>query len=641
MDGSFLIEVRGGRWGAEKRIGCCDIEETEHPQILSNLNKRKQRRLKQGQALPILSLEGRKEPTFRKGNELGVLESAPVGARSSPASSRGPRVARRRAPLARAAFLVGALLSAFALLHVCMRPQRSREAVKKSGVARRRLAEGGGRAGDNEDDEAVQALIEDCLSLAEDLARQSASESSPEGRGIEWVLPVLGSSQGAASNGGAGLSSSSWTAAPHPAPPGFSALGPPQLSSVPAIPLWRAWGTSRTAEEAALLSALDSGSWLDQIPLINPQLQSNSWLENIPSITPNLPPPQSQGTQGAPADAGWGPSLGEGFFPQTAPSSFPPFTSGGPPPLLDTSYYAAAPHPETHEAPQAAAPPTTLGGLAVAAEGPRAAVAEQAEGGTRSTSGGPETLRELLRRGLPQEPLIHPFVRLPTVHQASIPRTFNPDAPLYPAHKNLRLPSLLMAVHELYTLSTLTTRQVEELLNTLESIVYFSRKSVHFRFQKLFACSVASKVAFYVLTLDALVAGREILGGYMRFDLWFKDFARLFEVDFQYQATKLKFTLQATFYWKMIVRLRAAMKTYKKGVRPPANDIILYKRMIFCSSMSPPCFLKSDYEPWRHDDRTYREAAGDFPGESDDEFGVYEAVREKYNLEDEADWASP
>ncbi|KAL8452070.1 hypothetical protein Emed_001611 [Eimeria media] len=566
--------------------------------------------------------KGGEELSFKEDDESGAIESAPLGAGSFPTSFKGPRVTRRRAPLVRAALLVGILLSALTLIHVCMRPRRSRAAVKKAGVVRRRLAEGGGSAGDNEEDDFIQALIDDCLGLADDYGMQPTTDSSPKETG-HGGGPFTGwgpsSSQGAVTSEGAaaGPSSYSWTPASDYSPPGSSPSVHFEVSPDSSTASSHSWGKPPAADDAALLSALEPEAWLDQIPVLNPQLESGSWLQYIPSI--DLQPPHPQG-----AHAAWGPSLAEGIFPSTASSSFPPFISAGPPPVLDPSHAAAPTYPQMHETPQAAGPPTAPAELPRTSGGPRAGAAEQAEGEGPSTSGQQDSLKNLLQRTVPRGRLKHPFVQLPTVHPASIPRAFNPDAPLHPAHHNLSLPSLLVALHELYSLSTLTSRQVEEMLSTLESLVHFSKFTVRFNFTHLYASGVASRLSLYVLILDSVVAAREILGDHMQFKLWFDKFAKIFKPDFIYQATKAKFTHQATFYWKLVGRLRAALRIYKKGVRPPEKDIILYKRMIFCSSMSPPSFIHRDYEPWRSDDRSYREAAREPFNSEDDEFGIYD-----------------
>ncbi|KAL8274054.1 hypothetical protein Esti_002053 [Eimeria stiedai] len=285
-----------------------------------------------------------------------------------------------------------------------MRAHRSRAAVKKSGLARRRLAEGEG-AGGSEDDE-IHAIVEDCLSLAEDPAR--------------W-LP---------------------------------ALGPPKLPPVPATASLKPGDMTLAAEEAALLPALEPGMWLEQISVLEPELQSGSLLEDMPAILSEVQPPQSQGAPAVAGEAPRGPSAGGGFFPLTAPSLF-----------LQMPYAAASLHPQTREALQAAAPPIALGEGAGAAEGPSSAAAEGAEGGSPSTSGTPETIKQLLLQIESRGPPTHPFVRLPLVNRASIPCSFNPAAPVYPGYSDFDLPSLLVEVYNFHRQRALDSHQVEGLLS--------------------------------------------------------------------------------------------------------------------------------------------------------------------------------
>ncbi|KAL8431689.1 hypothetical protein ACSSS7_005138 [Eimeria intestinalis] len=446
--------------------------------------------MQQGPALPVLSLEGKEEESSGDGKESGVLESAPLGPLSLPASSRGSPKFPRRAPILRTALWVGALLIAFTLIHVA--------AVKKSGLARRRLAEGGGGLGDSDDDEEVQAIIEDCLSLAEDLSGHLVTDFPPGWGGTTGALTTLSFPQEAFSDGEPGPSLSSWAPATlHLPTPGYPHAGHAQLPpDPPATGSWYSWETPAPAEEAALLSALESDSWLDQIPLIQPQLQPGSWLEYIPSVLHEVQPPHSQGAPGTAGEAAGGSSPAGAFYPPNGLTPFSPFVSWGPspfpdtslatalpqpqaddtgpPPFPDTSLATALPQPQADGTPQASAPPTGPRASAGPSQGYPSTTAEQAEeGGTPSTTEQPQGLLQVLQGAKPRGAPAHPFVRLPLVHPAAISRSFNPKASLHPSHTGFTIHPLLLGVHELYAQPSLSPRQVDELLALLESLVRF------------------------------------------------------------------------------------------------------------------------------------------------------------------------
>ncbi|CDI83385.1 hypothetical protein EAH_00037270 [Eimeria acervulina] len=216
---------------------------------------------------------------------------------------------------------------------------------------------------------------------------------------------------------------------------------------------------------------------------------------------------------------------------------------------------------------------------------------------------GPSTsiLTQLLLRGPnhgPPDIREHPHVRVPVLEEGVVPRSFDATNLFQSKRKKTQTYPYLLYLRQLYTQTTLNQEDVDTLVTALEGLAgaaWWQAKKTP-RINR----PVVAAEAFgnYMLVFDAIVSASQILGDAMNLSLWWEQFISGFIEFPPFPPVSQR---SGGIYRKLATLLADAMTVYKKGCRPPLEDVIKLKTMIFRLPDAPGDFKGRRWDPWRED----------------------------------------
>ena len=194
----------------------------------------------------------------------------------------------------------------------------------------------------------------------------------------------------------------------------------------------------------------------------------------------------------------------------------------------------------------------------------------------------------------------HVYFRLPLLYPQIVLRQFcaaaafslhsvpsDPAPLLEQARRILRRP--LINPESLEVLTTITEKLVSH------AIVYQSMPVTHCTLLRALG---ALGVRFMIL--DAVLCVITLTGEQLP-SAWFQHFASLVPDDTPPRPRKTPSNKQTRFRLELLDALSRALRTLKEGKRPCAREIVMLKKMLFCSPLSHRHFLSAPYDGWRLD----------------------------------------
>ncbi|KAL8443909.1 hypothetical protein Emed_006504 [Eimeria media] len=429
--------------------------------------------------------------------------------------------------------------------------------IVAEGLSQRKLAEEG-LGGDLDDDEELNSILEQCLEMEEQnrsfFAAAITTPPSQQAPSTGDAVAISQQVQGFAAKGlhapiGA---ASQWGWMPGEVPFGAPYFVGPQVEAGGA--------TASELLSSSELMALHPDAWLDTIPSIEAE-----WI--------------AAGETGGTVGGGdGGPSTSASVFEEPKKA------------LLTTGVSSSS--MQTQET--------------LKVQGTEEGAASGSPSAQPSTS---DDLRQLLTHTSHDETIYenHPFVRLPRILPGAIRRQLNPEL----ASRGLAGSAYqcLASMRELFLKPKLNAFHVENLLTTVESLIYHVRHKMSHRRKGDSPRDAVAKYALYFLICDAIVCARELLGPAMVPELWWDDFFSRIDISFVPAIPRIKRLPAVAYNLNMVDRLRNAVRICKTGIRPSKQEVLELKRLLFFSPHKPENLSRARWNAWRNDDREFRESS--------------------------------
>ncbi|CDJ60227.1 hypothetical protein, conserved [Eimeria maxima] len=205
---------------------------------------------------------------------------------------------------------------------------------------------------------------------------------------------------------------------------------------------------------------------------------------------------------------------------------------------------------------------------------------------------------------IPTPTLAHPYVRLPFVPREAITRTFDFKCALSCGLHDRFVLTHLETMRTLFAKESLDWISVNKLLSTSQRLVNHAFFLLRLPQVPDIPSRVNRKLGLLFLTFDAVVCTIELLGESMLTGAWWRKFTGAFNTDYYLKATGTIVPAE-TGRAGFGNRLLSALRIYKTGRRPHAEEIISLKRLLFCSNVSPDIFQRRQWDQWRLDDKEW------------------------------------
>lgn len=198
----------------------------------------------------------------------------------------------------------------------------------------------------------------------------------------------------------------------------------------------------------------------------------------------------------------------------------------------------------------------------------------------------------------------HLFYRLPKLKPGIRLMVFSVENAFKRSTLLPQISVLLAFMRSLLIKKELNQGDANELILMSERIVchlyYLHRRSL----TSLTASKILLTLGLRYLMLDMLVCVVHLMGPAMRASQWWHRLVKEIPTDVAVENLRLQLRC-SRYYAGLSLRLRAAVESLKRGVRPGPKDTVELKRELFCSEMTLRTFRKPQWDIWRMDDREF------------------------------------
>ncbi|CDJ40143.1 hypothetical protein, conserved [Eimeria tenella] len=230
--------------------------------------------------------------------------------------------------------------------------------------------------------------------------------------------------------------------------------------------------------------------------------------------------------------------------------------------------------------------------------------AEQEPQMLSSDAAGPEGPQAKKMRFSERDISLHPFVRLPVVLPENVHRTFRREYVLGDHVGDTSPMQMYLTMRQLFAKPALNAEDVETLLRTAERLANYAKKKLSKRTRQTAPTYVAKRLASILMALDYLVCTIELLGDKMDTESWWQPLVQ--GIHTGYSLPLRPYAVPETnMLAEWTLRISAALSIYKRGVRPPLEEIVQLKRMILTRLCTNSQFENKLWNLWREDDRMY------------------------------------
>ncbi|KAL8441573.1 hypothetical protein Emag_007066 [Eimeria magna] len=199
----------------------------------------------------------------------------------------------------------------------------------------------------------------------------------------------------------------------------------------------------------------------------------------------------------------------------------------------------------------------------------------------------------------PMMPETHLYYRLPTVEPGNISRAFNTVR----AFSTIGCPSAhphLSSIHNLLTRLSITPGQAEVLISACEDLVTYLWRFHRTPADGRRASNAANILARRFLCLEAIFTVIQVIGPAMRAELWWSMLLSAIPTEVHY-STPIR-RQQIIECVRLAQRLSSALASLKRGIRPTPDETIAIKRMLFKQASIRLGFAEPRWDAWRKDD---------------------------------------
>ncbi|CDI84123.1 hypothetical protein EAH_00048800 [Eimeria acervulina] len=196
----------------------------------------------------------------------------------------------------------------------------------------------------------------------------------------------------------------------------------------------------------------------------------------------------------------------------------------------------------------------------------------------------------------------HPFVRLPKQLLVNSPGSIvvNFEDAVNSTRASRHALPLLLKARWLLSKHVLFSVHLKELVEVVEELI---GNAAHYHAQDVShhqTYRAVGRLGMRFLVLDVIVSTLLILGQKVDPGRW-QRFTNAIRHAAPQPPQTANFSKRAHFYLSLAKELSRAIQILKTGKRPAPSELLLIKRMLFCSSFSPSRFKGRDFDPWRQD----------------------------------------
>ncbi|CDJ32512.1 uncharacterized protein EMH_0044680 [Eimeria mitis] len=198
----------------------------------------------------------------------------------------------------------------------------------------------------------------------------------------------------------------------------------------------------------------------------------------------------------------------------------------------------------------------------------------------------------------------HPYVRIPVLQQGVVPKKFRPSAIFADKLTDTMIYLPMLSLRSLFSKQSLNQEDADNLITASEALARAAWVNA-LTCPRLTSPSFANEfLGRSFLALDSLVCTFQVLGDRMQKPVWWEEFIAAFDTNYDFRGERSRGCTQR-YIRQFANRLLAALNIYKTGGRPPADEVIVLKRLLFSTKCSPKEFQDPIWDPWREDDELF------------------------------------
>ncbi|KAL8443906.1 hypothetical protein Emed_006501 [Eimeria media] len=220
------------------------------------------------------------------------------------------------------------------------------------------------------------------------------------------------------------------------------------------------------------------------------------------------------------------------------------------------------------------------------------------------------------------QPDMHPFIRLPAVPTGLFVEPVDPLVLDPEATTSFVSRGLLGLMRELLAKPMLTPTDARALMETSAYLVSFAEARLKKDLFEPHTAHLIRHAGLFFMVVDAVVCAYRVVGLQPATFRWWNKFIESFPGQLDIRKPRKSSRKSIAFNYKLIKGIAEALEVYKTGARPPGELVLKLKRMLLCTPHSQAYFRAARWDPWREDDKKYREShveSSDESTEEDDE----------------------
>ncbi|CDJ51669.1 hypothetical protein, conserved [Eimeria brunetti] len=216
---------------------------------------------------------------------------------------------------------------------------------------------------------------------------------------------------------------------------------------------------------------------------------------------------------------------------------------------------------------------------------------------TSATAQSPSSVVEIVLDE-PEDINSHPYVCLPALAKGVAVYEFDVESLFSSFRSRLHPFYLLVKIRKLFAKRELTQHDVNKLVDATEGLIGAAFYHAQRQLQTRRPVYAAEALGTDFLALDAIVCVIQLLGDSLQLPLWWDRFIKAYNRDISQILPPINKRV-SVFNRRLVKRLIDVIDIYKTRTRPPPEEVIAIKRMLFCSPDAPAQFKSTKWNPWR------------------------------------------
>ncbi|KAL8271543.1 hypothetical protein Esti_004578 [Eimeria stiedai] len=199
----------------------------------------------------------------------------------------------------------------------------------------------------------------------------------------------------------------------------------------------------------------------------------------------------------------------------------------------------------------------------------------------------------------------HPFSRVPHVRPSDqLRRRFDPTRVASEGVVCESITCRLVKLRSLLAQQFLSGEELDELTDVLQQVMSYAYFRETSRTENSHPSVALRALGRRFVMLDQVVAALQVLGEKLPAQ-WWNAFVSRIPMEYRQSPPHSGRNAMENFNLMMIARLTEAMRLLRTGVRPPRQEVVTIKKLLFTSFLTPYYFKLSRWDAWRADDTEF------------------------------------